>query len=610
MGMDNRIFSRKCCRSMLLQVVVNGKEMRINMIHMSQVKVPVEVLLNKAPAELVKRGKIGKEETALVKQAAAKLLRIDLSEIKEFRINKKSMDARKKQQMHYTYHVTLTCSKEEKRVKRYGKNDVKWEDRAFTEKESNKGQRLPESDIVICNNNTDNGGLQKEYGMGTAADHRKRPVVVGFGPAGMFAALELARAGFEPLVIERGLTVEERQKEVDAFWSGAALNPECNVQFGEGGAGTFSDGKLNTLVKDVSGRNRQVLQTFVDFGAPSEILYLQKPHIGTDCLKGVVRAIREKIQSLGGTVLFGTKLEDIITEDGVLKEVVLGKDGKQQVVACSQLILATGHSARDTFYRLRNAGLFMEPKAFAVGVRIEHPQEMIGQNQYGAYYTKLPTADYKVTYQTKQGRGVYSFCMCPGGYVVNASSEEGRLAVNGMSYYNRDGINANSAIVVTVSPEDFGGTDALAGVEFQRKYEEAAFLQAKGKIPVQLFADFLNGQTSTSFGAVIPQMKGAYAFGNVREILPGILGDSIAEGVQAFGRRMKGYDREDAVLSGIESRTSSPVRMVRDETLQSNIRGLYPCGEGAGYAGGITSAAMDGIRVAQEIIVKNTDSIS
>lgn len=563
------------------------------MIHMSQVKVPVEVLLKKAPAELVKRGKIGKEETALVKQAAAKLLRMDLSEIREFRINKKSMDARKKQQMHYTYHVTLTCTKEERRVKQYGKNDVKWEDRAFQEKESNKGQNLLQSGIGADNKNT-----------------VARPIVVGFGPAGMFAALELARAGLEPLVVERGLSVEERQREVDAFWNGAALNPECNVQFGEGGAGTFSDGKLNTLVKDVSGRNRQVLQTFVDFGAPSEILYLQKPHIGTDCLKGVVKAIREKIQSLGGTVLFGTRLEDIITEDGVLKKVVLEKDGRQQVVACSQLILATGHSARDTFYRLRDAGLFMEPKAFAVGVRIEHPQEMIGQNQYGAYYTKLPTADYKVTYQTKQGRGVYSFCMCPGGYVVNASSEEGRLAVNGMSYYNRDGINANSAIVVTVSPEDFGGTDALAGVEFQRKYEEAAFLQAGGKIPVQLFADFLNRQTSTSLGAVTPQMKGAYALGNVREILPKIVGDSIAEGVQAFDRRIKGYAREDAVLSGIESRTSSPVRMVRDETLQSNIRGLYPCGEGAGYAGGITSAAMDGIRVAQEIIAKNTDNIS
>lgn len=244
----------------------------------------------------------------------------------------------------------------------------------------------------------------------------------------------------------------------------------------------------------------------------------------------------------------------------------------------------------------------MEPKAFAVGVRVEHSQEMIGRNQYGEYYTKLPTADYKVTYQTSQNRGVYSFCMCPGGYVVNASSEEGRLAVNGMSYYNRDGVNANSAIVVTVSPEDFGSSDALAGVEFQRKYERAAFLQADGKIPVQLFADFLQNQPSTSFGSIIPQMKGAYAFGNVREILPVAVGDAIAEGIQAFDKRLKGYAKEDTVLSGIESRTSSPVRMVRDDSLQANIRGIYPCGEGAGYAGGITSAAMDGLKVAELMI--------
>lgn len=548
------------------------------MIHMSQVKVPVEKLLQAAPAELVRRGKIGKEEMELVKQASARLLRISTRDIEDFRIQKKSMDARKKQQMHYTYRVTLACQREEKVVKRYGKNDVQWT-----------------SDRPLVPDAVTPAGVRK----------KGRPMVAGFGPAGIFAALELARAGLAPIVLERGYDVHRRQQEVDAFWHGGALNTECNVQFGEGGAGTFSDGKLNTLVKDSSGKNQKVLRTFVEFGAPSEILYLQKPHIGTDRLKDVVKAIREEIISLGGEVWFGARLDNIVTEEGRLREVVLVKEGKKQSMSCGQLVLATGHSARDTFYSLYQTGLMMEPKSFAVGVRVEHPQEMIGQNQYGEYYTKLPAADYKVTYQTSQNRGVYSFCMCPGGYVVNASSEEGRLAVNGMSYYNRDGANANSAIVVTVSPEDFGGTDALAGVEFQRKYERAAFLQAQGKIPVQLFGDFLQGVPSTSFGSVIPQMRGEYGFGNVRGILPKIVGDSIAEGIQAFDKRLKGFAREDAVLSGIESRTSSPVRMIRDESLQSNIKGLYPCGEGAGYAGGITSAAMDGLRVAEAIIGKS-----
>ncbi|MCI8770954.1 MAG: FAD-dependent oxidoreductase [Lachnospiraceae bacterium] len=550
------------------------------MIHMSQVKVPVDKILEECPLELVRHGIIGPLEQNLVKKAAAGMLRLPQEKIKDIKIERKSIDARKKQQIHYTYKVLLACAGEEKIVNRYGKNDVKW---------------VP-GDIAVPS------GLESCHAVAAAADKKERTVVAGFGPAGIFAALELAKAGFAPIVLERGLDVKERQKVVDAFWQGGKLNTECNVQFGEGGAGTFSDGKLNTLVKDPSGANQKILRTFVEFGAPSEILYLQKPHIGTDRLKDVVCAMRKEIISLGGEIWFGARLEDIVVENGVLRQVLFKRNGKEQEIICKNLVLATGHSARDTFYSLHRAGILMEQKSFAVGIRVEHPQEMIGKNQYGVYYTKLPAADYKVTYQTSGGRGVYSFCMCPGGYVVNASSEEGRLAVNGMSYYDRDGVNANSAVVVTVSPEDFGGTDVLAGIEFQRRYERAAYLQAGGKIPVQLFGDFQKNLPSSSLGGVVPQIKGEYALGNVREILPKFIGDSIAEGIQAFGKRIRGYDREDAVLSGIESRTSSPVRILRDESFQANIRGVYPCGEGAGYAGGIMSAAMDGLRVADAII--------
>ncbi len=550
------------------------------MIHMSQVKVPVDKILEECPLELVRHGIIGPLEQNLVKKAAAGMLRLPQEKIKDIKIERKSIDARKKQQIHYTYKVLLACAGEEKIVNRYGKNDVKW---------------VP-GDIAVPS------GLESCHAVAAAADKKERTVVAGFGPAGIFAALELAKAGFAPIVLERGLDVKERQKVVDAFWQGGKLNTECNVQFGEGGAGTFSDGKLNTLVKDPSGANQKILRTFVEFGAPSEILYLQKPHIGTDRLKDVVCAMRKEIISLGGEIWFGARLEDIVVENGVLRQVLFKRNGKEQEIICKNLVLATGHSARDTFYSLHRAGILMEQKSFAVGIRVEHPQEMIGKNQYGVYYTKLPAADYKVTYQTSGGRGVYSFCMCPGGYVVNASSEEGRLAVNGMSYYDRDGANANSAVVVTVSPEDFGGTDVLAGIEFQRRYERAAYLQAGGKIPVQLFGDFQKNLPSSSLGGVVPQIKGEYALGNVRGILPKFIGDSIAEGIQAFGKRIRGYDREDAVLSGIESRTSSPVRILRDESFQANIRGVYPCGEGAGYAGGIMSAAMDGLRVADAII--------
>ena len=381
------------------------------------------------------------------------------------------------------------------------------------------------------------------------------------------------------------------------------------MSFGEGGAGTFSDGKLNTMVKDKFGYNRRVLETFVKFGAPAEILYLQKPHIGTDKLADVVKHMRLEIERLGGEVRFGVRLDSLNIKntgngDSKKLESINVTDrflGKAEVIECDRLILAIGHSARDTFLSLNESGVKMQPKSFAIGVRVEHSQEMIGRNQYGELYKALPTADYKLTHQTKDGRGVYSFCMCPGGYVVNASSEKGMLAVNGMSDYLRDGINANSAIVVTVGVEDFDGTDALAGMRFQRKWEKKAFDAAGGKIPVQLFGDFKKNVVSKEFGNVRPQTKGETAFANVREILPGEVADSIEEGITAFEKKINGYSRDDTLLLGIESRTSSPVKIVRDDTMQSNIKGLYPCGEGAGYAGGITSAAMDGIKTAIKI---------
>lgn len=517
-----------------------------------------------------------------------------------YEIIKKSIDARKKPDIYFIYSVLVML------------------------KNGN------ESKIVkLVNSNSIMLTKAKEYEFFETiktikSENCPRPVIVGSGPAGLFCAYLLAEAGMKPIVIEQGECVEKRKESVTKFWDDkSALNPNSNVQFGEGGAGTFSDGKLNTLVKDACGRNKFVLETFVKFGAKQEILFENKPHLGTDELVHIVRNMREYIIEMGGEFLFSTKMTGILTEVGAVTGVRLLDLSKEENISKKQaeytrmtncVILAIGHSARDTFYMLRDEKVEMQAKSFAVGLRIEHPQVQINQNQYGIEQPeinpktcKLPPAEYKLTNQAENGRGVYSFCMCPGGYVVNASSEEKRLAINGMSYSKRDGQNANSALIVSITPDDFGNDDALAGIEFQRRLEEKAYQLGSGSVPIQLYGDFKksvagNSTTSELFGEVKPCIKGAYQFAPLHELLPQELNEALVESIEHFGHSIHNFNRPDAVLSGVESRTSSPVRIVRDESGQSNIRGLYPAGEGAGYAGGITSAAMDGMKIAEKIL--------
>ena len=637
-----------------------------------------------------------------IRRQTAQILRVHEQNITELRIIRQSIDARKKPAVFYIYSVDVA---------------VKDEDRIL--------HRFRGKENLVCRSE------KTEYRFPAAgARERKAPIViVGTGPAGLFCGYFLALHGYRPILLERGKCVEERKRDVEIFWETGKLDPGSNVQFGEGGAGTFSDGKLNTLVKDRDGRNRAVLETFVRFGAKESICYEAKPHIGTDVLCGVVKRMREEIIRLGGEVRFESRVTDILVENGRVRGVtvegpvegptvhpvaggnaveeadslagtraadglgpvaggnaaegthpVAGTDAAEGVdfvaggnaveeshpvagthaaevghtmagtcsggyLECESLVLATGHSARDTFSMLLDRGVPMEAKSFAVGLRVEHPQRMIDLSQYGTEHPgDLGAAPYKVTAKARDGRGVYSFCMCPGGYVVNASSEEGRTAVNGMSYSARDGKNANSAVIVTVTPDDFGSGHPLAGVEFQRRLEERAYAVGGGKIPVQRYGDFkqcvesrrrvegnaaegireqagdfaqgineqaisaqsadcqdTGAQDTDDAGKPYPQCKGAWVWADVSRILPKSCNQAILEGMEVFGRQITGFDSPDACLSGVESRTSSPVRIHRDEQFQSEIRGLYPCGEGAGYAGGIVSAAMDGIRVAEAI---------
>ena len=443
--------------------------------------------------------------------------------------------------------------------------------------------------------------INKEYEWQTVKSQPETsPVVVGFGPCGMFCALALARAGLKPLVIERGQDVDTRMKDVEAFLNEGNLNTESNVQFGEGGAGTFSDGKLNTGIKDP--RCRAVLKEFVSHGADKKILTDAKPHIGTDVLVSVVKNIRKEIISLGGKVCFGTKLEKINTHNNKVSSVTAnGKD-----IACDTVILATGHSARDVFEFLRDSGIKMERKAFSVGVRIEHLQEDINKALYGEFYNHpaLSAADYKLVTHLENGRGVYTFCMCPGGEVINSSSEENKLAVNGMSYSARDGKNANSALLVGVTPEDFSGDDVLAGCEFQRQIEQKAYNICNGTVPVTTVGQFVFDE-DFKIGKVVPTVKPKYDFADFSEIFPIYIIESLKMGILEFDKKIKGFANKNAVLTAPETRSSSPVRILRNEEFQSiNLKGLYPAGEGAGYAGGIMSAAVDGIKIAEYIINK------
>ncbi len=433
---------------------------------------------------------------------------------------------------------------------------------------------------------------------------RERPIVVGFGPAGVFAALILAQSGFRPIVLERGKDVRRRTRDTWALWRQSILTPESNVQFGEGGAGLFSDGKLYSRVKDPKFLGRKVMMEFVKAGAPEEILYVNRPHIGTFRLTRVVSGIREQILSLGGEIRFESRVTDLVIEDGQLRGVVLA-DGS--VLESRHVVLAPGHSSRDTFRMLERRGVHLDPKPFAIGFRIEHPQSMIDRARLGRHagHPLLGAADYSVVHHAKNGRAVYSFCMCPGGTVVAATSEVNRVVTNGMSQYSRNERNANAGIVVGISPEkDYPG-GPLAGVELQERLESHAYVLGGGDYfaPGQLVGDFLRGKASTSFGEVLPSYKPGVRLGDLSTALPDFAIEAIREALPVFGRQIRGFDREDAVFTGVETRTSSPVRITRDDdTLQSlNTRGLYPCGEGAGYAGGILSAGIDGIRVAEAV---------
>lgn len=511
---------------------------------------------------------------------SAKTLKISPSELKSVRLTKKSIDARKKDNVHFV--CAVECEVKNPTV----------EKQILSRRLKNVSQAVP---FV--------------YRVEKTKPLSERPIVVGSGPAGLFAALVLTMAGQRPIILERGGDVQSRRAAVERYFAGGELDTVSNIQFGEGGAGTFSDGKLTTGTKDR--RIRFVLEQFVRAGANEEILYNAKPHVGTDVLLNVIKNLRSRITASGGEYRFFTQLTDICVRDGRLVSVTGTKNGEDEIIPADSVILATGHSARDTFEMLHRRGIPMIQKPFAVGARIEHPQTLINTVQFGeaAGHPELGAADYKLAVHLPDGRGVYTFCMCPGGHVVAAASEPESVVTNGMSLFARDGVNANSALLVSVNPTDFGSEHPLAGVEFQRRIERAAFACTRGSsAPAQLVGDLLDGRPSVGFGDTLPTYRPSVALGEIGCCLPSFIIDSMKSGLLLMDQKLHGFARHDAILTAPETRSSSPVRILRDEKLQSPAAsGLYPCGEGAGFAGGIMSAAVDGIKCAETILRIHTE---
>jgi len=509
---------------------------------------------------------------------AARALALSQSSIRSLRVVRISLDARKKSDIFFRYALELELSpKEEKRL-------------------------LAKGNLNILRAEEFNGELSIHPG---AEEPRGAVIVVGLGPAGLFAAHLLAEYGYKPIVIERGKAISERKADVERFWSEGTLDEESNLMYGEGGAGSFSDGKLTTRIKD--GRVHYVLSTLANFGAPEEIRVMAKPHVGTDRLAITVENMRKSIVSMGGEIRFGTRFEGLLTEAGELKAIRVKKNGMEERIPCCACILGIGQGARDTYRRLHEEGIELSPKPFAVGVRIEHPRTMIDKAQYGEFagHPRLGAAEYRISAQAF-GRGVYSFCMCPGGLVVASSSSEGEVVTNGMSYYARDAENSNAAIVVQVDSRDYG-TDPLEGLRFQEELEHRAYHFGGGgyAAPASRLADFLSGDKPRGFGTVNPSYRPGVTPCDLRKVLPDFVSAPLKEAFADFGRKIRDFDMGDAVMTAAETRTSSPVRILRDENGEATrCKGLYPVGEGAGYAGGIVSAAVDGLKAAERVIAR------